>query len=764
MSDTLLPGQPIPLPKGPTPKLGGGTYLKDSQVRASVVGTPSHEGSTLTISRVRPHPPAPNSVVLGSVTRLSPLQALLSIAVVDGVPLPPGEEFTGVIRSQDVRATEKDKVKIGDCFRGGDVVRGLVISLGDARSYFVTTARNDLGVIFATSEAGATMEPVSWQVAEMLAETRAELDEFHTASKELEAELENELQRTEKAQQDLKVKAARAETEKDEWKSKFMSLQTTHNSTTTSLQRELDKLRQEHQKLKVQFRELEMGNDDLERTERAVSSSLADVEAKYSRALEEKILLEHELFDKANVEEQCQRLKDELRDANAEVSILKDQLAARVASSSQTSLQSKSLPSDENLLSTPAPSDLQLSELESSDSSTESPSTEEPEQELTPRKPTITTTTTTTTTPRSNGQSALLQRAGFQPGKSLATPPSGSGIPRSSTLPSLYSSSPRSPVTPSYRPNITRNPSTASNASTTSTTTAKSKGVQMVSEMRARVKNLEQKIHTRVPRLRLGSMTNRPIVPASALSPTQSPASRALLARSSIEKTVSRRSNDSKRSTDGESEKDKKDSGESSGWVLIMEDSPSPPRDRRSSRSTSSSTSPTPDSSKSLLFQSTAGGLRRPQSRLSGGSTTTASSIPTPTSRPATPTLLPLPSGGFHGAKRSTGPGSSSYLTQPKRTSLGSSTSAAMSSPRERPLTMPPVGRTSPTKALPRLPAGHENVTIRSSSARAAPSSSSSISALAQSKFGRPSSGARRRSSEAPSRDPSRPRAGSAAG
>ncbi len=53
--------------------------------------------------------------------------------------------------------------------------------MGDARSYYVTTARNDLGVIFATSEAGefvslavivtateihstgATMQPVSWQ-------------------------------------------------------------------------------------------------------------------------------------------------------------------------------------------------------------------------------------------------------------------------------------------------------------------------------------------------------------------------------------------------------------------------------------------------------------------------------------------------------------------------------------------------------------------------------------------------------------------------
>ncbi len=103
---------------------------------------------------------------------------------------------------QDIRATEKDKVKIADCFRGGDVVKGVVvslihghissafliycfiqISLGDARNYYVTTARNDLGVIFATSEAGmsccvlcnmptlisaipasgATMEPVSWQ-------------------------------------------------------------------------------------------------------------------------------------------------------------------------------------------------------------------------------------------------------------------------------------------------------------------------------------------------------------------------------------------------------------------------------------------------------------------------------------------------------------------------------------------------------------------------------------------------------------------------
>lgn len=56
------------------------------------------------------------------------------------------------------------------------------------------------------------------EVADMLAETRAELDDFQVSSRELEEELERELERTEKAQKDLKVKAAKAEQEKDEWK------------------------------------------------------------------------------------------------------------------------------------------------------------------------------------------------------------------------------------------------------------------------------------------------------------------------------------------------------------------------------------------------------------------------------------------------------------------------------------------------------------------------------------------------------------------
>jgi hypothetical protein len=37
------------------------------------------------------------------------------------------------------------------------------LSLGDARSYFLSTARNDLGVILSTSAAGATMVPINWE-------------------------------------------------------------------------------------------------------------------------------------------------------------------------------------------------------------------------------------------------------------------------------------------------------------------------------------------------------------------------------------------------------------------------------------------------------------------------------------------------------------------------------------------------------------------------------------------------------------------------
>lgn len=141
----VLPGQPVPVAGPPPPAIGPGVYLKHGQLRASLAGTLAPDTSpTLAIHRQRPHPPAASSLILGTVTRLSPLQAVVAISVVDGIPLPPGEEFTGVIRTQDIRATEKDKVKIADCFRGGDVVKGLVVSRSPHTARRLTISDADL--------------------------------------------------------------------------------------------------------------------------------------------------------------------------------------------------------------------------------------------------------------------------------------------------------------------------------------------------------------------------------------------------------------------------------------------------------------------------------------------------------------------------------------------------------------------------------------------------------------------------------------------
>lgn len=76
-----------------------------------------------------------------------------------------GESFKGVIRSQDIRSTERDRTKVIESFKPGDIVRAVIISLGDGSNYYLSTARNDLGVIYAKSDNGAgdSMFPVDWQ-------------------------------------------------------------------------------------------------------------------------------------------------------------------------------------------------------------------------------------------------------------------------------------------------------------------------------------------------------------------------------------------------------------------------------------------------------------------------------------------------------------------------------------------------------------------------------------------------------------------------
>ncbi|KAL5343217.1 exosome component EXOSC1/CSL4-domain-containing protein [Aspergillus crustosus] len=206
---------------------GPGTHVQHSHIYASIAGPvlvdpaqpKSQAKSVISVSRTTrkktvptgvptsdssftptPKPkyntlPAVDSIVLARVTRVQKRQATVSILVVldesaSSKVLNPSQSasdndniesilssaanpenhsssdelrFQALIRKEDVRAVEKDRVVMDEMFRVGDIVRGAVVSLGDQSFYYITTARNDLGIVMARSEAGNMMFPVSWK-------------------------------------------------------------------------------------------------------------------------------------------------------------------------------------------------------------------------------------------------------------------------------------------------------------------------------------------------------------------------------------------------------------------------------------------------------------------------------------------------------------------------------------------------------------------------------------------------------------------------
>src|SRR6266566_6326599 len=198
-------------------------------------------------------------------------------------------------------------------------------------------------------------------------------------------------------------------------------------------------------------------------------------------------------------------------DSNAEISVLRDQLAAAQARASTQTVDSSSLARtssersshvprvskslEDDLLHTQPPPDLELPDFP--------PETEMPIPVTDAPRP------STSSADSESGQSILLQRARFPLHRHKMTTPQTPALSRSTTLPSLSAASripPRTVVN-----HTTSHPTGSSTAPTMAngavSNTSKSRGVQMVSEMRAKVKNLEQRIHTRVPRLRMGSMS-----------------------------------------------------------------------------------------------------------------------------------------------------------------------------------------------------------------------------------------------------------------
>jgi exosome complex component CSL4 len=165
--DLVTPGMRVG--KTSTHIPGVGVYASGDALLATLVGVLGETagGGLPTVSVARTQlaapPPLPDvgRAVTARVLKVTPRAAHVELLICDGVPLV--DEFKGTIRQQDVRQTEVDKVDIYKCFRPGDVVAAEIISLGDRHSYFLTTAKNELGVVHANGPSGEPMLPISWQ-------------------------------------------------------------------------------------------------------------------------------------------------------------------------------------------------------------------------------------------------------------------------------------------------------------------------------------------------------------------------------------------------------------------------------------------------------------------------------------------------------------------------------------------------------------------------------------------------------------------------
>lgn len=164
----VIPGQK--LCKSDDQRVAGhGTYVRQGFVYSSLLGhltvtENDKQQQTMTVEVKRGNEqnvvPTAGSVVTVRINSLNPRACKCSIICIEDTVL--REPFRGQIRKEDVKATERDLVEIYNCFRPGDIVLARVLSLGDAHSYLLSTAEDELGVVIARSEAGSAMVPVSW--------------------------------------------------------------------------------------------------------------------------------------------------------------------------------------------------------------------------------------------------------------------------------------------------------------------------------------------------------------------------------------------------------------------------------------------------------------------------------------------------------------------------------------------------------------------------------------------------------------------------
>lgn len=179
-----------------------------------------------------------------------------------------------------------------------------------------------------------------------LEDTQRQFEEFQDDSRALEGELEQQLEVVEAKKADVSLRLERALSELTDLKEKLSKSRELSRGEISKLEQQVQQAHEREQHLKQRIRVLEQTNDDFERIERVTTTSLSEIEQRYNHMVERAILLEQELEDKQRMQVEIQRLKDEMRDMDLELQILRSKYAQNQSSNHMHVDQEKTLPTN----------------------------------------------------------------------------------------------------------------------------------------------------------------------------------------------------------------------------------------------------------------------------------------------------------------------------------------------------------------------------------------------------------------------------------
>uniref|UniRef100_M4B8D7 Exosome complex component N-terminal domain-containing protein n=1 Tax=Hyaloperonospora arabidopsidis (strain Emoy2) TaxID=559515 RepID=M4B8D7_HYAAE len=149
--NVAVPGQRLVTAAEKKLTAGKGAYERDGAIFASICGQWSVSQNVVEVTRANKTVASAlvlrlGDIVIGRVTKLTTRQVMVDILCVNKETVF-HEPFPGTIRLEDVRSHDIDKLVIEEVFLPDVLVKAVVLSFGDTRSYFLSTAKPGLGVV-----------------------------------------------------------------------------------------------------------------------------------------------------------------------------------------------------------------------------------------------------------------------------------------------------------------------------------------------------------------------------------------------------------------------------------------------------------------------------------------------------------------------------------------------------------------------------------------------------------------------------------------